>query len=145
MTCIQCGAHQFIARVIDGGCPGIRDQGHIPLVQPGQDRIEFGQFIVFEVAGQGGMDVKVGEQFPGHARVFRGDQAGFLQDARGARAEVFEVADRGGNEIKGAHACILSPVPADAIIQRWLTALSTICRTRPSWTCWTGSRLAAAC
>ena len=61
---------------------------------------------MFEITGQGCVEVEVCEQFAGHARIFGGDEADILQDAQGARTQVFQVADRGGDEIKGAHATI---------------------------------------
>jgi len=61
------------------------------------------------------MNVEMGKQFAGHARVFRRDQPRLAQDAHGARTDVLQIANRGGDQIECAHAGILS-----SLTGRWV-------------------------
>ena len=46
------------------------------------------------------------QQFAGDAGIFRGNEAGSPENTQGARTEVFQITDGGGDEIEGAHAPI---------------------------------------
>ncbi len=104
----QGSPDEFVAGVVNGGSAGIGDEGHIPLRQRVQDGIEFGELVMLEITGEGGMQVKMGEQFAGEAGILGGNEAHFAQDPQGARAQVFQVADGGGDEIEAAHGVIVS-------------------------------------
>ena len=93
----QGGPDEFIAGVVNGGCAGIGDEGHIAMRQCVEDCIQFGEFVVLEITGQGVCRSKWVSSLR-VARIFGGDEAGLTQDAQGARAEVFQVADGGGDE-----------------------------------------------
>ena len=64
---------------------------------------------MFEITGEGGLDAEVVEKFDGVTGVFGGDEFGLAQDAHRAGTHVFEIANRGGDEVKRAHAGIVSP------------------------------------
>ena len=53
------------------------------------------------------------------ARIFRCNEMGFAQRPHGARAHVFQVPDRGGDEIQGAHAIIKPQMKSDENGQEW--------------------------
>ena len=61
---------------------------------------------MFEVTGQGGVETEMRQQFAGDAGIFRGNEAGSPENTQGARTEVFQITDGGGDEIEGALAPI---------------------------------------
>src|SRR5207344_298043 len=67
-----------------------------------------GQLVVLEVGRGRRVDVEVGEQGPGAARVLAGDQVDLTQHAERARGDVFEVADRGGYDKERAAQALCS-------------------------------------
>jgi hypothetical protein len=48
------------------------------------------------------VDVEVAQQRAGPARVLAGDQIHLFEDAEGAQGDVFEIADRSGDDEEGA-------------------------------------------
>ncbi len=62
-------------------------------------------FIVVVKAGGAGFNLEMVEQLGRVAGIFGGDQIHFLEDADCPRAEVLEVANWGGDQVEGAHAC----------------------------------------
>ena len=61
---------------------------------------------MLEIAGEWRFDLKILEQFAGVTRILRRDEFRFPQNTHGARREVFEIADGGGDDKEradGAH------------------------------------------
>lgn len=56
--------------------------------------------VMFVVADLGGFDLKVMQQFSRMASIFGGDEVCGLQDFDGAKCHVFQVADRGSDDVK---------------------------------------------
>jgi len=65
---------------------------------------------VFVVTDQGLVNVVLGEKLLRVAGVFAGDLIDFLEDADGAKGDVFEVADGGADEIEAAAGRLVSDV-----------------------------------
>ena len=61
-----------------------------------------GEFVVLVIADQGLVNLEMREKFLRVARVFAGDLVDFLEDAKSAKSDVFEVADRSADEIEAA-------------------------------------------
>ncbi len=59
-------------------------------------------FIVFVIADERFANFVVVEEFLGVARVFAGNLINFLEDADGAKGDVFEIADGGAGEVQAA-------------------------------------------
>ena len=91
------------------GTARIRDQGHIPICEFGEDEVDFIQLVVLEVTGQLGLDLEMLEQFSGVTGILRGDQHGLTQNSYRARRHVFKIANRRCDQVEGAHVGILSP------------------------------------
>ena len=103
MTGFEGSAYQLVSGVIQGRGAGVRDQGYVPGCKGCKDVIQLAELVVFVITGGGGVDIKMGQQFAGLASVFSCDQADFPQDSQGAGADVFEIADRCGYQVKCSH------------------------------------------
>lgn len=57
-------------------------------------------FIEVVIAGERRMDVEMGEELLGVAGVFRGDDRYLFQDAERPEGDVFEIADRGADDVE---------------------------------------------
>lgn len=111
VTRVQRRLDEFISGIIDTRRAGIRDERYVPPTQSRQDRFELGQFVVFEIAGQRGVDVKMRQQLAGMAGILGGDEMHFAQNAERPRAHVLEVSNGSSDQIKRAHAVIVSLRP----------------------------------
>src|SRR5678815_370285 len=88
---------------------GVGDEGHrLAVAQLAEDLGPAGELVVLVVGRGRGVDVEVGQQRPGAARVLAGDQVDLPQHAKGARGDVLEVADRGGYDKEGAAQALCS-------------------------------------
>ena len=70
--------------------------------QPSDDFFAAFGFVEPEITPQRFGDSEMLQQKRGVPCVFRGDQVAFLQRAQRPQRDVFEAADGGGNEVKGA-------------------------------------------
>ena len=59
---------------------------------------------MFVIADLGGFDLKVMQQFSGVASIFGGDEVCGLQDFDSPKCHIFQVADRGSDDVK--YSCI---------------------------------------
>ena len=64
---------------------------------------QFGGFrhlVVLVIADQSRLDAVVAEQFQRLARILAGDQVDFFEHTQSPQRDVFEIADRGGDQIE---------------------------------------------
>jgi hypothetical protein len=54
---------------------------------------------MFKITGGGSMDLKVGEQLTRVTRILAGDQGDLFKNPQGSGTDIFQVADRGGDQI----------------------------------------------
>ena len=81
----------------------IAHQGDIGALFHGED--QFGRarkFVVLVIADERFVNVEVIQKLKRVAGVFAGDLVDFLENAKGAKRDVFEVADRSGDEVQPA-------------------------------------------
>ena len=74
----------------------------------GKDQVDFVQFVVLEVTGQFGLDLKMFKQLASVTGVLSSDQHRFAQNAHRTRRHVLQIADRRCDQVERSHAGILS-------------------------------------
>ncbi|EKD34791.1 MAG: hypothetical protein ACD_75C02184G0001 [uncultured bacterium] len=91
------------ARIGDAGGAGVADQGDILAFLQAEDDLCAPFRLFFPViADQRRRDPEVGEELPGVPGVLGSDEIDLLEDPQGPQGNVFEIADRGGHDEKGA-------------------------------------------
>src|SRR5579862_6984242 len=91
------------ARIRDARGASIADQGNaLSLLELHDELGGFRELVMFVVAGGVRLDAVMIEQLLCLPSILAGDELHFLQRANGAKAEVFEVADRRTHEIQRA-------------------------------------------
>ena len=75
------GRDDRLTGIGDAGCPGIADQGDVTGLERVQEGGEPRSLVVGVITDLARLDVEMGEQTPGMARVFRRDELNSAQDA----------------------------------------------------------------
>ena len=94
---------QAMSRIGDQRHSGIADESDFRALL--QRQHQFGrarQFVVFVVADERFVNVVVGKKLLRVAGILAGDLVHFLEDAQGAKRDVFEIADRRSDKIEAA-------------------------------------------
>jgi putative FmdB family regulatory protein len=99
----EAESDQAMARVGDEWHSGVADESDFrALFQREHQFGRPGQFVVFVVADERFVNVVVGEELLGVARILARDLVYFLEDAQGAKRDVLEIADRRSDKIEAA-------------------------------------------
>jgi putative FmdB family regulatory protein len=99
----EAESDQAMAWIGDERHAGVADESDFrALFQREHQFGRAGQFVVFVVADQRLVNVVVGEELLGVARILARDLVHFLEDAQGAKRDVLEIADRRSDEIQAA-------------------------------------------
>ncbi len=108
MPGLERRADQLVPRIVQRGRAGIGHEGNIAVLQSSQDRIQAREFVVLIVAEDGSVNVVMGEELACDPRIFGGNQVHLAQSPQGTGRHILEIADGGGDEVKRAHAIIVS-------------------------------------
>ena len=101
---LHTGADEKESRIGDAGRTRIADQGDgLAVEDPLFHALHFFVFVELVVRFHPCLDVVVLEQDGTGPRVFGQDEVGFLQDADSPQRDVFQIADRRGNDIEFCH------------------------------------------
>ena len=85
----------------DAGHAGVGDERDLGSAFEVDDQLGgLGHLVVLVIADQARLDAVMAEQLQGLARIFAGDQVDFFEHAQRAQRDVFQVADRRGDEIE---------------------------------------------